>query len=537
MGTRVGGWWPAATVTVATLVLILLVFRETAFSIVSVWKHSETFSHGFVILPIVAALVWHRRRELAELQPRPWPWALVGVLGAVVVWLVGAAGDVAAVKHFALAAMFPLVVWAILGHNVARALLFPLGYLFFAVPVGEFLILPLMVLTADATVGLVRLSGIPVYREALEFSLPTGNWSVVEACSGVRYLIASLALGALYAHLMYRSFWRRVIFIAVSAAVPIGANILRAYMIVMIGHHSDMEHAVGVDHLLYGWVFFAFVVFVMFLVGRWWREDSGPTATPPLPGGPPVSGAGLVSQRRVTENHRLFGVGALAGTATAAVLIAFAGPVYAAQMLHPPATTAPAVLAPEPRGGWVEVPDRPSDWRPAYQDPIAEYHELFSRDGQEVRLFIGYYRDQLQRTDMLHWNHRLAPSGGTEWRRIGQRERSLRHVGLNRVTEAVIGRDRERILAWRWYWVDGHWTTSRAAVKAYTTWARLRARSDDSAVIVVYAAFEHTAEEIRERLEAFAGEMIPSVRERLRRAHIDGSYTDGAVPSAPPEPR
>jgi exosortase len=69
----------------------------------------------------------------------------------------------------------------------------------------------------------------------------------VEACSGVRYLISSVTLGCLYAYLTYQSTKKRLLFIAVSIVVPIIANGLRAYMIVMIGHLSGMELATGGD--------------------------------------------------------------------------------------------------------------------------------------------------------------------------------------------------------------------------------------------------------------------------------------------------
>jgi exosortase len=51
----------------------------------------------------------------------------------------------------------------------------------------------------------LALSGIPVHAEGLRFVIPTGSWSVVEACSGVRYLIASVTVGTLFAYLTYRS--------------------------------------------------------------------------------------------------------------------------------------------------------------------------------------------------------------------------------------------------------------------------------------------------------------------------------------------
>src|SRR5205814_10510601 len=122
----------------------------------------------------------------------------------------------------------------------------------------------------------LRWSGVPVYREANHFIIPSGAWSVVEACSGIRYIIASVMVGTIYAAIAYRSTRRRVAFLAASVLVPILANWLRAYMIVMLAHLSSNKIAVGVDHLIYGWIFFGLVMVLLFWVGSFWREDDAP---------------------------------------------------------------------------------------------------------------------------------------------------------------------------------------------------------------------------------------------------------------------
>jgi exosortase len=106
--------------------------------------------------------------------------------------------------------------------------------------------------TADFTVAAIRASGVPVHREGNYFLIPSGRWSIVEACSGLRYLIASFMVGCLYAYLSYRSPVRRATFIAASIVVPIVANWLRAYMIVMHGHLPSNRIAVGDDHFISG---------------------------------------------------------------------------------------------------------------------------------------------------------------------------------------------------------------------------------------------------------------------------------------------
>lgn len=499
MGEARSDWWRAAGLVLAAVGLIVGIFHETAVSMVQVWHSSETFTHGFLIVPIVLFLVWYRRHDLAAVTPRPWPWALLGVAGAGAAWLLGAVGGVTGVQHFALVAMIVATVGAVLGHAAARVLMFPLAYLFFAVPFGAFLIQPLMVLTADFSVALVRLSGIPVYREGLEFALPTGTWAVVEACSGIRYLIASVTLGLLYAYLMYRSLWRRLLFVAASIAVPILANGLRAYMIVMIGHYSGMEYAVGVDHLVYGWVFFGVVIFLLFWIGSWWREDGAAHERP-----------------RALQGARGVGSAGIVVTSAAAVLLAGLWPLYAAQIEAADGRSAGALIAPQGAGEWQQVADsqRLGGWRPEYAAPLAEVRQAYARDSVPLGLFIGYYQDQLNDADMLAWNNRLAPSMGDGWRQMGLRQADRPGMGAQ-PAEALLARGSERMLAWRWYWVDGYWTASRVEAKARIAFARLRHRGDAAAVVVIHTPFEHRADEARERLAGFAREMLPDVGNRL----------------------
>ena len=117
-----------------------------------------------------------------------------------------------------------------LGLRWAKILAFPFAILFFAVPFGEVLVPMLMQWTADFTVVALKVSGVPVFREGQNFVIPSGSWSVVEACSGVRYFLASLFVGALYAWQMYRSPLRRALFLLASIVVPIVANWVRAYL-------------------------------------------------------------------------------------------------------------------------------------------------------------------------------------------------------------------------------------------------------------------------------------------------------------------
>ncbi len=265
-------WRIALPALVIALLAIVALYWPTVASMASIWWHYETYAHGMLVVPIILYMVWTRRHEVAVLEPCVAPIAVGLLLLLSLGWLAADAAEVTVVQHFAVAVMIQVAVYALLGGPVTWAIAFPLAYLLFAVPVGEALIPPLQQVTAWFTVEGLRLTGIPVLWEGLYITIPTGNFEVAEACSGLRYLIASVALGFLYAYLTYRSVWRRLAFIALSVVMPIVANGVRAYGIVMIAHLSDMKYATGVDHLIYGWLFFGLVVLLMFWIGSFWRE-------------------------------------------------------------------------------------------------------------------------------------------------------------------------------------------------------------------------------------------------------------------------
>ena len=254
-------------------ILSFVIFYDTWHSIIDIWIRSETFAHGFIIAPISLWLIWTRRSTLKNLEPE-YAWlALVFILLNGLTWLMADLINALVIKQFAAVGLLISPLWFYLGNRITYIIIFPLLFLYLMVPVGEALFPYLMEFTANFTVKMLRLTGISVYQEGLVFTLPTGNWSVIEACSGLRYLIASATLGLVYAYINYTKFYKRLIFSLVAIIVPIIANGFRAYMIVMIGHLSDMKLAVGIDHVIYGAVFFGVVMLLLFFIGSIWSEN------------------------------------------------------------------------------------------------------------------------------------------------------------------------------------------------------------------------------------------------------------------------
>ena len=507
---RRGPWsendWPFVSALVLGAICWLLAwYWGTAQSMATTWMRSETFTHGFLIVPIVAWIIWSQRHTVAALNPQP-NFFVLPVLAVVGFgWLLGQLVGAGVVQQFALVFMIQALVWTILGNQVVRALAFPLFFLLFAVPFGEFLEPPLMEHTADFTAFAIRLTGIPLYREGQFLTLPSGSWSVVEACSGLRYLIASVTVGFLYAYLTYRSFKRRAIFVAASVIVPIVANWVRAFMIIMIGHFSSMKYAVGIDHLIYGWLFFGVVMMILFWIGSYWRED--------FPAHEAAPGAG--AHARHDQSAR----GAILWAAIAAAAIVAAWPLAAARLEGTGPSRSPELQAPLPAGAWQPVAGRLTGWTPRFTSPRARINQTYAKDGARAGLFVGYYRGQHTESQLITSQNTLVPSNDAAWANTGEilRTRVINNEEIPIIEAWLRGRT-ARLLVWRWYWVDGQYAVNPYWAKFLQAKSTLLGRGDDGAIVIVYTELDTDREAAAGRLQEFTNAMLPGITRSLDHA-------------------
>ena len=484
----------------ATILVVLVVFWPTTASMIEIWRGSETYQHCFAVVPITLWLVWQQRYRLAAEPLSPfWP-GLLAIAALGFAWLLGVLGAAQVISHFALVGLAAAAVLTAFGWRWAAVLSFPLLFLFFAVPFGEALVPQLMDWTADFTVAALRLSGVPVYREGVHFVIPTGQWSVIEACSGIKFLIASLMAGSLYAWLMYRSPGRRLAFIAASIAVPIIANWLRAYLIVMVGHLSKNRLMTNEDHIVFGWILFGAIMLLMYWQAARWREDTDDVR----PAGPP---AVALPGRQVALT--------LVGIA-AAVLV---WPALSSFLMQPVGAVGPVrIVAPAPAHGWELDKDPLSAWRPDLEGANASETFVYRKGGQRVAVFIGAYHHQTQRAQVGSSMNQLGRSAGESWKQTARGEDRTAGISPSvpdpvHMAEVRGPRASDRLLVWHWYWAGDLPTTSAGRTKLELARARLLRRPDDALWIAVYTPFDDDRTAARQSLQGFVRDMGPSLQD------------------------
>jgi exosortase A len=335
------------------LVVLGLVFHEEIGAAVSVWYDSTAYSHCFFIVPIAAYLAWDRRQLLASVPIEPLPWAALLALPLAAAWLIAERLGIMEGRQLVAMTLLEVLFLTVLGWRMCWALAAPLLYLYFLVPFGAFLTPKLQ----DFTTGFINngldFLEIPYATDGYTIEIPEGRFYVAEACAGLRFLIASIAFGTLYACLMYRSFARRALFMLASVIIPIIANGFRALGIVLLGHLLGSAQAAAADHILYGWIFFSIIILLLILAGLPFREDvraKEAAEAEPYAGPAPAAPA----TRRLLFAAALAAIFACVGPATSAWLDRSA---QAASAMPAPVFTAVAGCRPMAAGAFAATAD------------------------------------------------------------------------------------------------------------------------------------------------------------------------------------
>lgn len=482
----------------AVIAIVPVLFWPTTLSMIRTWIGTITFNHCFLVLPISLWLIWRRRVELVSRPMHPyWP-ALIALVLLGALWLLANLASSVAPAQWAMVAMIPVAILAIFGLAWTRVIVFPLLFLFFAVPFGEVLVPTLIDWTADFTTAALQLLGVPVLREGSDLTIPTGRWSVVEACSGVRFLIATVVAGCLFAHLNMRSPLRRITFVAASVVVPVVANWLRAFLIVLIGHFSNNRIAAGVDHLVYGWVFFAIVLFLLLWAGTFWREQQE-NDTLASPKALPVSVRPAVAP-------------------VAAVLVAaLVWPIALAALERPLGAALPARPVIAARDGWVETP-APIDWQPELVGPTRVAVFGFAKNDMRVGVVLAQFRDQMQGKGVVNYRHRFVAEGDPTWRELRREDVTARIADqvVNANAMQLLGNGKE-VQVWQWYWSRQVQTGNEVRAKIALLEDRLRDRTDDGVWIALFAV-DDAARPASAVLARFAAEMGAALDASLQAA-------------------
>lgn len=146
---------------------------------------------------------------------------------------------------------------------------------------------------------------------------------------------------------------------------------------------------------------------------------------------------------------------------------------------------------------------------------------MFVSGDRKVSLFVGYYSGQLSNGALVTYGNEVVVVSDKLWGSIAQSARTVTAGGeplavVESTIKAETALGNERLLTWRWYWINGRLTTSNYLAKAYNALDKLTGRGDDSAVIVVTTPMDAPSDTRAEAtLEAFVSAAQPQITARL----------------------
>ncbi len=250
--------------------LTVLVLISQLPIIANIWQYSfddGTYSHAYLI-PLISGYLYWELNKNNELQLRE----TINPLALIAVTITGCSLVIFTIAQFT----FGYRVFIILFYGALISLvfkssfktLFPAFFLIFLIPVWGVLITPLQELSTIAVTSIMGASNIPIFVEGNTIHIPEGVFEIAGGCSGLRYLIVSLAISSLFIFLHVNKVKHAIIFILLAAIGALITNWIRITGLILIGHYTNMESDLMTDHNMFGWYLYIPYMLLLFSLGQ-----------------------------------------------------------------------------------------------------------------------------------------------------------------------------------------------------------------------------------------------------------------------------
>lgn len=225
----------------------------------------EDWGHAYVIPIISGFLIWKAKGQLARVRFETfWPGLAPMVLGIASYFfcVVGIKNHM--LQGFSMVLTIFGMALLLLGPAAMRVLFLPIAFLGFGVTVSEAIMLrltfPLQMIATQGGYVVLNLVGAlfgfscDARGNVLEVMTSTGRkipLNVAEACSGMRMVVAFVALGAATALIACKSWWQRILLVLLAPPVAIIVNVFRVAILGILSLR-DPDLAAGEAHTLIG---------------------------------------------------------------------------------------------------------------------------------------------------------------------------------------------------------------------------------------------------------------------------------------------
>ncbi len=518
-------------------------YSSLAWMITRDWAIDD-YSHCSLIPFVVLYLLWERRKEIAEAPAQvSWVGFVPFCIGVCLFWLGELAGE-----YFTLYMSFWFVVvgllWLHLGWQRIKAMWFALVMMLAMFPFPNFITtritFQLRLISSKLGVLMLQLYGMSAYREGNVIDLGFTQLQVVDACSGLRYVMPLLVLSLLLAYWFKAHWWKRIVLFLSSIPLAIFVNSFRIAATGVLYSMFGAEVAEGFFHGFSGWLIFMFAI-PFLLLEMWGLRKAPPSEKFNVQGSmfkvgndekTKIENCGnlnaddnkFVEEQFQTHNPQPTTHNGLKTTffeskfvvAVAVLLLTF-GLSHAIDFRQKVPISKP----------FNQFPMQIGEWRGEREEMEQQFLDVLkfsdyimvnykNRQGKTVNFYVAYYQDQ-RKGESIHSPETCLPAGGWEFNNAGTTTVSLNNRKSIPVNKAFIEKSGERQLTYYWFPMRGRILTKLYQIKLYTFWDSLTRQRTDGALVRIITPVSpgEQLKNAEERLTDFTGQILPVLEEYI----------------------
>jgi exosortase D (VPLPA-CTERM-specific) len=522
--------------------LLAGIYYSTYTYLIGQWSRDD-FTYCYLIPVIVAYLIWEKREDLLRVPSKAsWAGMIVFTLGIAFFWL-GELGGEYFTLYFSSWLVLVGLCWLHLGWRKLKTIAFPLIMALAMFPLPGFLYgkvsVQLKLISSQLGVAMMQLYGMSAYREGNVIDLGFTQLQVVDACSGLRYLIPLIVLGLLLAYMFRAALWKRAIVVISTVPLSIITNSLRIALTGILYEVAGAKVAEGFFHGFSGWFIFMFSLAVLLVEmkvlgfefkaqGRKMEEtqssklkaerkedqeskqedeveDAGQEAAQSS------KQEAAQSSKLKAESKKFIVAAILLGLTfgiSQGVEFREKVPMMKSFDRFPLAVNEWVGTRQTMEGQFVDRLDL-SDY------VIIDYKD---RGGRSVNFYVAYYESQ-RKGESIHSPATCLPGSGWLFRKAGRTLVPLQAAeqGSMPVNRALMQKGDVKQLSYYWFPQRGRILTNAYQLKFYAFWDALtRQRTDGALVRVITPVYGFEEVEAAERrLQDFVGDIVPVLREYI----------------------
>lgn len=498
-------WWGVGMLLSGALSWIHV---ESLRHMIHTWLVDDNYGHGLFVPFITMTLIWMHRHHLSHTPvTRQW-WGLILLVLAALLFTIGTLSALFLFQLLSWWVSLVALTIAFLGIDRFRVILFPMMFLLTMIPLPQFLSQgmanQLQLIASSLGVGCLQVMGITAFQEGNVIDLGPIQLQVIEACSGLRYLIPLITLALLFAYLFSRAWWKRAVIVLSSIPIAILLNGVRIGLVGLLVEVSGPAAADGLSHFVEGWMLFVASVGLLTLI-VWSLGAVNPLCDTIKVG----TRSGVIIQTP-ESNAKLKTV------PVAAFAIAVLGLGIGLSPLHA------RVESPPERQAFTEFPLQINGWtgtpfplEKAYLDSL-QLDDYLLADFQRttsppVTVYSAYYHSQ-KSGQSTHSPATCIPGGG--WEIISHTVHIVRgenHSVRMPVNRVVIQKNSQQQIVYYWFKQRHRHVTSEYWVKGWLLWDALLSNRTDGALIRLSSAIaaQESEQQVDRRLEQFTEEIEP----------------------------